>query len=86
MNDLIKQIFWRMPIPHELKERLAQYRYEKILDRESAIEGSGSSIELVKDNDLIREYAQFVLGQFGYRCEEYSTPRTTAMSPWLLTI
>ncbi len=60
-----------MPIPHELKERLAQYRYEKILDRESAIEGSGSSIELVKDNDLIREYAQFVLGQFGYRCEEY---------------
>lgn len=66
MNDLIKRVFWKLPLSSNFKERISRLRYERALRREEAYDASGS-LEVSSDADVLKEYALYVLSRYGAR-------------------
>lgn len=70
LNDTLKQIFWKLPLSADFKERLRSERYERILKKEAATDAAGISI--TDDVDVLADYAAYVLGGYGARANQYA--------------
>lgn len=69
LNDILKQIFWKLPLSADFKERLRSERYERILEKESAADATGASV--VDDPGLLAAYAAYILDSYGARSNQY---------------
>jgi lipopolysaccharide biosynthesis protein len=69
LNDILKQIFWKLPLSADFKERLRSERYERILEKESAADATGASV--VHDPGLLAAYAAYILDSYGDRSNQY---------------
>lgn len=69
LNDTLKQIFWKLPLSSDFKERLRSKRYERILEREAASDSALANV--TDDAALLSDYASYVLDSYGKRAEGY---------------
>ncbi|MGN6713084.1 glycosyltransferase WbsX family protein [Anaerocolumna jejuensis] len=68
MNELLKRIFWKLPISKELKCRIGNKRYERIIKKEEVKDQKGS-FTVIHDSRAVLEYSKYLLGQYGRRSE-----------------
>lgn len=75
MKGLLKQIYWKLPINNEVKEKISQKRYERILRKEEE-EDKNRVISIIDDYSEISSYSEFVLEQYGKKSEMYKQYKT----------
>lgn len=69
IGDRLKELFWKLPLSLETKERISALRYKRALARESSKEST--HFEVRDDAELLREYATYVLGSYDVHSEAY---------------
>lgn len=67
---MLKRIFWKLPISSERKEQISRARYERMLKKEQEYDTT-ASLSVVCDEDVLREYTEYVLGRYGARSDNY---------------
>lgn len=70
MNELLKRIFWKIPIGKKLKNHICNKRYEYLLRKEELKDREGS-VAVVKDSKALQEYLRHLLNQYGKRSDYY---------------
>lgn len=70
MNNLVKKIYWRLPIPQRLKTKISQKRYERIIRKEE-IQDANDSVNITYNRDLNHDYSKYVLEQHGIKSKDY---------------
>lgn len=70
MKELLKRLFWKLPISSDIKERISRARYERVLQKELEYDAS-ASLSVVRDRDALRDYAEYVLNRYGARSDAY---------------
>ena len=69
-GDVLKNIFWKLPLNADFKERLRSERYERILEKESKADTMGASV--TDDSNLLAAYASYILNSYGTRSDQYA--------------
>lgn len=70
MKELLKRLFWKLPISPAWKEQISRDRYERMLQKEREYDAT-ASLSVVRDKDILREYAEYVLSRYGARSDAY---------------
>lgn len=65
---ILKKMFWKLPIPGRIKENLRMRYAEKKIKNEALEDGS---IECVENEEVVREYAEYVLSNPTYKNKFY---------------
>ncbi|MBR3614188.1 MAG: glycoside hydrolase family 99-like domain-containing protein [Clostridia bacterium] len=70
MKKLLKKIFWKLPINKDLKNSIAQKRYERILKKEKEYDDM-NQIRITTNSKELSEYAQYIAESYGKKSEDY---------------
>ena len=70
MKDRLKALFWNLPLGNKTKNKLSVRRYERILKREAEAD-SRREMKITGDDELVREYASYILSGYGKQSEYY---------------
>lgn len=70
MKDFLKKLFWQLPISKELKEKIAQKRYQRILDKEDIYDAKGGC-EIDTDPELDAAYIRQVVSGCKKKSPDY---------------
>ena len=71
MKDLIKKIFWKLPIKAEIKNKISQKRYEKKLLREKIYDNKNHEIRLLSDEKELKKYVENCFMSYKQKSEYY---------------
>ncbi|MDB6682537.1 glycoside hydrolase family 99-like domain-containing protein [Bifidobacterium longum] len=71
MKEFLKKLFWAMPIGKNLKNKISQKRYERILERERRYDEAGL-VTISDDQENQAEYIRYVLQSYGRRSDSYT--------------
>lgn len=71
MKGLLKQIYWKLPINKEIKEKISKKRYERILRKEEE-EDKSKIISIIEDSSELHSYSKFILDQYGKKSDMYT--------------
>lgn len=72
MKGLLKQIYWKLPINREIKQKISQKRYEIILRKEEQ-EDKKIEVPITNNYSETYSYSKFVLEGYGRKSEEYKS-------------
>lgn len=70
LKDRLKALFWNLPLGNKTKNKLSVRRYERILKREAEAD-SRREMKITGDDELVREYASYILSGYGKQSEYY---------------
>lgn len=70
MKELLKRVYWKLPIGGRLKLALSQWRFERMLRKERRYDASGL-VSVAEDPSLAQDYMAYVLAQYKTRASEY---------------
>lgn len=68
---LLKKIFWKLPISKNLKFRMYEKRYVRILEKEKQYD-QFRTIEIDSDPALQEEYIKYAIGMYGKKSDDFT--------------
>lgn len=70
MKDLIKKIYWKLPIGKKIKSKISRKRYEKILRKEKEYDKK-NIVKITDDSNEAKEYLKYIAESYGKRSKDY---------------
>ena len=70
MKDLIKKIYWKLPIGKKIKYKISRKRYEKILRKEKEYDKK-NIVKITDDSNEAKEYLKYIAESYGKRSKDY---------------
>lgn len=70
MKKLLKKIFWKLPINKDIKNYLAEKRYEKILKKEKEYDKK-NIIDINTDSKEMLKYVKYITESYGKKSTDY---------------
>lgn len=71
MKQVLKRIFWKLPIGEEIKRKIAEKRYERILKKELQYDNS-EQLKITSDLKECKTYTEYILGSYGKKSSEHT--------------
>lgn len=70
MKEILKKIYWGLPLNESLKHKISERRFERILEKEKQYDENGD-ILIANDLTLTKEYSKYVLESYGKRSSDF---------------
>lgn len=70
LKQMLKRIYWSLPISSDVKNKLSAMRYERKLKNEAVAEEANQRI-IISPTCSLSDYSEYILGGYGKRSDSY---------------